>query len=271
MTALSLVDVLADVPDPRSLHGRIHPLPAMLGLVTLALLMGRKSLTSIARFGRQFGTPLAHALGFRRGKTPTVSTLSRTLRVLDANALEAALARWIRSRIDANVELVSVDGKTLKGSRDGDLPGQHLVAAYAPLVQAVLAQIKVDAKTNEHKAALQLLGLLPLENQVVIGDALFCQRDLAEQVVTAQGDYVFFVKDNQPGLRADIQAGFGFEQAARAIAAAASPWGSGHAPTAGRAGSDDRGPGAWTGRKADVADDIPADAVREVVGSAAGL
>jgi hypothetical protein len=30
MAVLSLVEVLAEVPDPRSRHGRIHPLPAIL-------------------------------------------------------------------------------------------------------------------------------------------------------------------------------------------------------------------------------------------------
>jgi hypothetical protein len=129
MSASSLVDVLQEIPDPRGLRGRVHPLPAVLGLVTLGLLMGRKSLASIARFGRQFGTPLAHALGFRRGKTPSLSTLSRTLRVLDAVAVEAALARWVQARVGTGGELISLDGKTLKGSRDGGLPGQHLVAA----------------------------------------------------------------------------------------------------------------------------------------------
>src|ERR1700722_14232019 len=161
MATLFLVDVLAQVPDPRRPHGPFLPLSAFLGLVALALLMGRKSLAGVARFGRQYGTPLAHALGFRRGKTPSVSTLSRTLRVLDASAVEAALSRWVLSRIEADVELVSLDGKTLKSSREGEIPGQHLVAAYASQVQAVLAQIRVDAKTNEHKAALRLLGMLP--------------------------------------------------------------------------------------------------------------
>jgi hypothetical protein len=243
MAALSLVDVFAEVPDPRSFHGRVHPLPAVLGLAALALLMGRKSLAGIARFGRQYGTPLAHALGFRRGKTPSVSTLSRTLRVLDASAVEAALSRWVLSRIDADVELVSLDGKTLKGSRDGEIPGQHLVAAYASQVKAVLAQIKVDSKTNEHKAALQLLGMLPLRDKVVIGDAMFCQRDLAEQVVAAGADYVLIAKDNQPGLAGDVRAGFGFEQAARSIAAATSPWGD-NAGSVGRPVGDDCGQGA---------------------------
>src|SRR3954465_12967036 len=138
MPPCTLYAALAALPDPRSRHGRVHPLPAVLGLVALALLLGRTSLLGIARFGRQYGTPLARALGFRRGKTPAVSTLSRTLRRFDAEQLEAILARWIRGRIDpAAFGQISIDGKTLRGSRDGDVPGQHLVAAYATAVTAV--------------------------------------------------------------------------------------------------------------------------------------
>jgi len=195
-----------------------------MGLVALAMLMGRKSLIGISRFGRQYGTPLAHALGFRRGKTPTVSTLSRTLRRFDVEQLEATLSRWLAGRIDpAAFQLISIDGKTLRGSRNGEVPGQHLIAAYAPAVEAVLAQMRVDSKTNEHKAALELLGILPLKGKVVIGDAMFCQRDLAEQAVDSGGDYVLTVKENQPGLEIDIKGGFAFEDAARSIAAATSP------------------------------------------------
>jgi len=224
MPACTLSEALATLPEPRSSHGLIHPLPAVMGLVVLAMLMGRKSLQGIARFGRQHGTPLAHALGFRRGKTPAASTLSRTLRRFDAPQLEAVMSRWIRDRIEPSTfEQISIDGKTLRGSRDGDVPGQHLVAAYAPAVEAVLAQVRVDSKTNEHKAALELLGILPLQGRVVVGDAMFCQRDLAEQVIDRGGNYLLIVKDNQSGLEIDIQAGFAFETAARGIAAATSP------------------------------------------------
>jgi predicted transposase YbfD/YdcC len=80
------------------------------------------------------------------------------------------------------------------------VPGRHLVAVYAPAVEAVLAPVRVDAKTNEHKAALHLLGLIPLAGKVVVGDAMFCPRDLAEHVIQAGGEYVLVVKDNQPGL-----------------------------------------------------------------------
>jgi predicted transposase YbfD/YdcC len=238
MAPLVLVEVLSELPDPRSPHGRFHPLPALLALVVLGLLMGRTSLAGMARLGRLFGPPLAHALGFRRGKTPTKSTLSEVLRALDAQALEALLARWVGSRLPAGVAVLSLDGKTLRGSRDGGVPGQHLVSAYAPQIEATLGQIRVDAKTNEHKAALELLGILPLKGQVVLGDAAFCQRDLAEAVVAAEGDYVFTVKANQKGLQVDVAAGFGFEAAARSIAAAFSPaTAAGAAP----AGGDQRG------------------------------
>jgi predicted transposase YbfD/YdcC len=268
MPTLSLADVLAELPDPRSHHGRFHPLPAVLNLVVLGLLTGRQSLSSIARLGRTYGTPLAHALGFRRGKTPAKSTLSEVLRAVDAQLLEQALSRWVRSRLPADVVQLSLDGKTLRGSRDGEVPGQHLVAAYAPQAQAVLMQMRVDAKTNEHKAALQLLGLLPLAGKVVVGDALFCQRDVAGRVVEQEGDYVFVVKDNQPGLAVDVAAGFGFEEAARSIAAAFSPRGA--AAAAGARGHDG-GQGARPPGEADVADDRDLDAAPEVAGAGAGL
>jgi DDE_Tnp_1-associated/Transposase DDE domain len=223
MTPPALTDVLAAVPDPRSRHGRVHPLPAVLALVVLGLLTGRKSLSAISRMGRLYGAPLAHALGFNRGKTPAKSMLSDLLRALDAQAVEDALSRWVAARLPPDADVLSVDGKALRGSRDGELPGQHLVSAYAPRAQAVLAQLRVDGKTNEHKAALRLLGILPLAGKVVVGDAAFCQRDLCRAIIAKGGDYVFLAKDNQKALAADVAAGFGFEAAARSIAAAFSP------------------------------------------------
>ncbi len=69
----------------------------------------------------------------------------------------------------------------------------------------MIAQIRVDAKTNEHKAALRLLGVLPLAGKVVTGDAMFTHRDVAQEVRKGGGDYLLFVKDNQPELLAQIQ------------------------------------------------------------------
>jgi hypothetical protein len=221
---LCLLEILATLPDPRQLRGRRHPLAAILGLAVLAMLTGCKSYQAIAQFGRDKGFTLAHALGFRRGKTPTKSTYSVLFRRLDVVAFEAALSRWVASRLsDAQTTVLALDGKTLKGSKDGTLPGHHLVAAYATEADAVLAQLRVDAKTNEHKAALQLLGILPVKGRILTGDALFCQRDLCAAIVEAEGDYVFTVKDNQPSLATDIQAGLSWEDEQRRRAAIFSP------------------------------------------------
>jgi hypothetical protein len=261
LSPLSLPEVLATLPDPRSRQGRRHPLHAILGLVTLGLLLGRRSLDAIAQLGRNHGPPLAHALGFTRGKTPSKSSLSRTLRRLGVEALEQALSRWVTSRLPAQADVLNVDGKTLKGSRDGDVPGQHLVAVYAPHVQAVLAQIRVESKTNEHKAALRLLGILPLQGKIVTGDALFCQRDLCALVVAAGGDYLWTVKANQPGLEVDVGAGLAFETAARSVAAAFSPSG-GNA--AGRSQRHDGGQGTRTVGAADATDHDDPDTAAEM-------
>lgn len=220
----SLLEELAHVPDPRSRRGTRHPLPAILGLTVLAMLCGCKSYTAIAQFGRDKGFALAIALGFRRGKTPTKSRLSTLFRRLDVTAFEAALTRWVLARLGTPDGLhVCIDGKAVRGSRDGDVPGHHLVAAYAPSAQAVLAQLRVDAKTNEHKAALRLLGVLPVNGCIFSGDAAFCQRDFCQEVIDNGGDYVLFAKDNQPGLVADIAAGLAFDDEKRRQAAAFPP------------------------------------------------
>ena len=84
----------------------------------------------------------------------------------------------------------------------------HLLTAYAPEVAAVVRQLPVDGKTNEHKAALELLGVLPLAGKVVTADAMFTHRDVCTAIRDGGGDYLLPVKDNQPRLRADIEAAF---------------------------------------------------------------
>jgi hypothetical protein len=235
MTAPALVEVLATIPDPRKPRGRIHPLPAVLSLAVVAILAGMKSLEAIAQFGRDRGAGLAHALGFRRAKTPAKSTFSEIFRALDLDAFEAALGRWMQSRPDAG-DALAIDGKTLKGSRDAAVPGVHLLAAFVPGSAAVLGQLRVDAKTNEHKAALRLLGVLPVQGKVVSGDAMFTHRDFAQGVRDGGGDYLLFVKDNQPELKAQIEAALHGDADFSPLPTAAEG--------SGRAGSQDGGQGA---------------------------
>lgn len=210
MPTVSLMEALADVPDPRDRRGLQHPLTAILGLTVVAVLSGMRSLEAIAQFGRDHGKALAFALGFRRAKTPVKSRLSTLFRQLDVDALEAALGRWLASRHADGWAVVTLDGKALCGSAGGEVPGVHRLAAYAPQAAAVLGQVRVGAKTNEHKAALRLLGILPpLRGAVVTADAMFTHRDVCAAIRERGGDYLLPVRDNQATLQADIRTALG--------------------------------------------------------------
>jgi hypothetical protein len=113
----------------------------------------------------------------------------------------------LAGRHAAGWAVVSLDGKALRGSATGEAPAVHLLAAYAPQAAAVLGQLPVGATTNEHKAALELLGILPpLNGAVVTADAMFTHRDVCAAIRGRGGDYLLPVKDNQATLQADIRA-----------------------------------------------------------------
>jgi hypothetical protein len=207
--AATLMELLEGLDDPRGARGKRHPLPALLGLAVVAMLAGQTGYEAIVQYGKERGWPLLQALGFTRRRGLCKATYSRVFRRIDVAAFEAAVARWIGARLGpGDARHLALDGKSLRGSREGGTPAAHLVAAYAPDVEAVVGQVRVDAKTNEHKAALELLGVLPLRGRVVTADAMFTHRDVCAAVVGRGGDYILPAKDNQPTLLADITRAF---------------------------------------------------------------
>ena len=68
--------------------------------------------------------------------------------------------------------------------------------------------MRVDAKTNELKAALEMLAILPIKGRLITADAIQTHRAICAAVIEGGGDYILPVKDNQPTLRADIEAAF---------------------------------------------------------------
>ena len=208
MPAPSLFDRLAELTDPRDPRGRTYPLVSLLALAVVATLAGHTSLTAIAQFGRLRGYKLGHALGFRDGQMPCANTFANLFAALDADQLDRVIGDWLGDRHPDGHDHLALDGKVARGSRDGATPGLHLLAAYAPRASAVIGQMTVAASTNEHKAALRLLGVLPLAGAVVTADAMFTHPDVAQQILASGGDYVLYAKGNQKELRADLEAAF---------------------------------------------------------------
>jgi hypothetical protein len=261
----SLAEALGVVPDPRRPYGwnpRYAPLPlvGLLQLTVAATLCGARGQLAVAQWGRERledDPTLLEALGLPPGRSPCVATLHRVFKKLDVAAFEAALGSWLaRTGVTPRAAL-AVDGKALRGSQRETVPGTYLVAAYAHAAGAVLAQVRTAGKGHELAAAKQVLGAVPLAGRLVTGDALLTQRDLCEQVVADDGDYLLPVAENQPALRADLEAAFSpLGRGERAGAggtdavgvAAAGPGGAGWAPERGhRRGAEGA---AWPARGA---------------------
>lgn len=136
----SLAEALADVPDPRKSRGKRHELAGILALAVCAMLCGSRSLYAIAQWGRDHGPFMAETLGFRRKKTPSVATLHRVFKRLDREKFETTLGEWFGEQWLKQGEAIALDGKGLRGIHGEELPGVHLVAAYAHSAGVVLAQ-----------------------------------------------------------------------------------------------------------------------------------
>ena len=214
----SLLAFLATVPDPRSRHGQRHPLSAILALVCCAIMCGAKSYAAIGQWAQDQDITLMHRLGFTR-RPPKSGGIRKILIALDRGAFEHALTRWAEALLSRPIaaeaslpQAYALDGKSARGSFDGLQKAVHLLSLLAHESGLTLAQVAVpnggEEKTNEHKAALGLLEGLVLQGRLVTGDAMFCQRDFCQQVIDAGGDYLVFVKDNQPTLLHDIETAF---------------------------------------------------------------
>jgi hypothetical protein len=136
----SLLETFRQVPDPRSAHGRRHPLPAVLTLATAAMLSGARSLYAIAQWGRLQPPEVLRALGFSRPTAPCVATLHHVFKRLDGASFEQAVQQWAQAQLGDRPAAYAIDGKALRGIHGEELPGVRLVAAYADGAGLVLAQ-----------------------------------------------------------------------------------------------------------------------------------
>ena len=66
----------------------------------------------------------------------------------------------------------------------------HLVTAWATKQRLVLAQVKVEDKSNEITAIPALLELLDLSGAIITLDAMGTQTSIARQIIENQADYI---------------------------------------------------------------------------------
>ena len=191
----SLYDFLSRLEDRRDVRGLRYKLVHILIFVVLAKLAGEDRLTGISEWVRHRKVALAKALGLKHSQAPHRTTYSRILGAkLEVEEFEEAVRSFFASvpgvgdAADGQLVQVTIDGKALRGSiAAGQTRGVHLMAAYLPGEGVVLAQVEVEGKENEIKAAPRLLEAIDLRGKVVSGDAMLAQRQLSAQVVEGEG------------------------------------------------------------------------------------
>ena len=206
----SLYAQLQELKDRRKPRGIRYPLVAVLVMMVMAKLCGEDRPSGIADWVKYRAESFVEMLKLKCKSMPHHSTYRRIeAEVVDPEELEQVVSSVLAGKkVFGKQVLVSIDGKVLRGTLDGDQNGTYLLAAYLPSEGLVLMEITLEGKGGEIPGATKLLKLVDLREKVIMGDALHTQRAVSIQIVEASGDYIWFAKGNQPQLEEDIRLWF---------------------------------------------------------------
>lgn len=203
----SLYDRFQQMTDPRKRKGKQYSLLTLLMIIFLAKLSGKDNPVEIADWAKNEAEELSSMLGLKSTRMPHHNTYRRVFqKIVDKDEFEELLREYHAQPSEEDGEVLSMDGKALRGTR---IPGEercdYVLSVYDGKTQQVKAQEVVETKENEISAAPRVLKQVEVEGKIVTGDALHTQRTISEQIVEAHGNYLWPVKENQPRLRNDIQ------------------------------------------------------------------
>ena len=214
LSSLSLTDHFASVQDPRIERSKRHKLIDIIIIAICAVICGADDWVAIERFGQAklewFQTFLELPNGI-----PSHDTFGRVFAMLNPEQFQHSFLNWVQALVEVSLgQIIAIDGKMLRHSFDRSLgkAAIYMVSAWAWVNRLVLAQLKVDEKSNEITAIPELLKLLVLKGCIVTIDAMGCQTEIVELVIEQEADYVISLKGNQGTLHRDVQEAFAYAQ-----------------------------------------------------------
>jgi predicted transposase YbfD/YdcC len=204
---LSLMEYFGEVPDPRILRTQRHELLDILAIALCAVIGGADHWTEVVEFGQSKLAWFATFLKLPNG-IASHDTFARVFRLINTEALEKACHQWLASLVGRVQGVVAIDGKSVRGARDGKQHPLHIVSAWASQHGMLLGQVRTAEKSNEITAIPELLKLLSIQGCIVTIDAMGCQKAIAKDIITSQADYVLSLKSNHRHLCLSVAAWF---------------------------------------------------------------
>jgi predicted transposase YbfD/YdcC len=202
----ALSEHFATLEDPRVERTKLHPLLSIVTIALCAVICGAETWNDLEEFGRAKAEWLKSFLELPNG-IPSHDTFNRVFQALDPKQFQTCFLNWMKAVAEVlPAQVIALDGKTVRGSHDqiGGKAAIHMVSAWAASNRLVLAQVKVDAKSNEITAIPELLRALTIKGCIVTIDAMGTQREIAKQIIEQDGDYVLALKENQGTLYQDV-------------------------------------------------------------------
>lgn len=195
---ITLMDHFSELTDPRIDRTKEHKLVDIVTIALCGMICGADNWVAMEMYANSKQEWLEQFLELPNG-IPSHDTIARVFARIDPSEFEKCFRNWVKEIAKLIPgEVISIDGKTLKhsGSKGIGQKAIHLVNAWANEQQLVLAQTKVNEKSNEITAIPELIKVLELSGCIVTIDAMGTQTQIAKLIQDKGADYCLALKGN---------------------------------------------------------------------------
>lgn len=207
---INIVEYFKDVETTEEYNGYFCSVEGALTIVILGSFCGLRNVNQIHQWAcnKRVSKFLSEYFGIKR--IPCYYWLTCLLKIINPKSFNKCFINWVKSLIPkdkAKKLTVSLDGKTVCSTAKMEKYKNplHIVSAQIAGFGITFGQKAVDGKSNEIPAVRDLIELLDIGGCMIVADAMHCQKETAEKIISGKADYLLSVKDNQPTLKADIE------------------------------------------------------------------
>lgn len=221
-TMATIIPFLDKIKDVRVDRHKKYPLNEIVFLVLVSVMCGNKSWDEFAEFGKAKINWFKKYMPYKN-EIPSSDTLRRVFSLIDYKEFELYFTEWAKNGIKlSNDKIISIDGKVLRKSStkmehqtkldEGGKRPIYLLHAWCSDLKYCLGQLSMASKANEISTIPKLLSILDIKNSIITIDAAGCQTAIAEQIIKADANYIFSLKDDKKALLEAVKTGFSDEK-----------------------------------------------------------